>query len=173
MAEEIEAIIGAVGGGRDLATPPLDLWDPPLSGDIDIRIAADGRWYHEGRPFEREAIVRLFSQILRRERDGAYYLVTPQEKWRIQVELHPLLVVDLQPADESCSLPVTLILNTGRAVQLNDLAELDTEPRASGAAVVQLEHGLTALFSRAAWYRLVELAGRNPELLARLDQGAS
>ena len=69
---------------RNFDEPPLEQWRPALSGDIDIRIASDGSWYHEGEPIRRESIVRVFASILRREEDGEYYLVTPVEKWRIQ-----------------------------------------------------------------------------------------
>ena len=47
--------------------PPLDLWHPELCGDIDIRITREGVWLHQGVPIAREAIVRLFASILRRE----------------------------------------------------------------------------------------------------------
>ena len=86
LSRQLEAARRAPGG------PPVEQWDPPLSGEIDIRILADGSWLHEGEPIRREALVRLFASILRREDDGAYYLVTPVEKWRITVELHPLVV---------------------------------------------------------------------------------
>ena len=52
--------------------PPVDRWNPPFSGDMDLRIARDGTWYHEGAPFQREALVRLFASILRRDDDGHY-----------------------------------------------------------------------------------------------------
>lgn len=70
--------------------PPVERWNPPLSGDIDLRIARDGTWYHEGTAFQRESLARLFASILRRDEDGQYYLVTPVEKWRIQVDDAPL-----------------------------------------------------------------------------------
>ena len=43
--------------------PPVEQWHPPLSGDIDIRIARDGTWYHEGVAFKRAALVKLFASI--------------------------------------------------------------------------------------------------------------
>jgi uncharacterized protein len=155
MADPLDSIENQVPGGRDLESPPLHLWHPPLSGDIDIRIDREGRWFHEGDPIRREAIVRLFASILRREEDGHYYLVTPVEKWRIQVALHPLIVTDVS-REEGGTLRVTL--NTGRSCRVSEAHPLCLEPRAEGAAVIALEHGLTALFSRNAWYRLVELA---------------
>ena len=142
---------------RNYDEPPLHLWQPPLSGEIDIRIAADGSWYHEGSPITRESLVRPFASILRREDDGQYYLVTPGEKWRIQVELHPLLVTDVEPAgDKTRQLQVTL--NTGKKLTVDRQHPLAREPSLDGVPYIKLPHGLTALFSRAAWYRLVELA---------------
>jgi hypothetical protein len=144
---------------KNLAQPPLHLWNPDLSGDIDIQIKCDGRWIHEGRPFTRPALVKLFASILRRESDGEYYLVTPAEKWRVQVECLPLVISDFEQliADGEPLLRVTL--NTGRTLDVDNehrlyLPDLQNAP---GIPAVELEHGLAALFSRAAWYRLAEL----------------
>ena len=77
--------------------PPVEQWNPELSGDIDIVIRADGSWWHEGRAFERQDLVRLFASILRHESPD-YFVLTPVEKWRIQVEDRPF-VVTLVAAD--------------------------------------------------------------------------
>ena len=100
--------------------------------------------------------MRLFASILRREEDGHYYLVTPAEKWRIQVELHPLLVTDVEVlGDSPRQLQVTL--NTDKKVPVDARHPLALEPSLE-IPYIELEHGLTALFSRTAWYRLVDLA---------------
>ena len=74
--------------------PPLHLWQPERSGEIDIRIDREGRWYHEGTLIERQPLVDLFATILRLETNG-YYLVTPVEKMKILVEEVPFIAVDL------------------------------------------------------------------------------
>jgi hypothetical protein len=165
MDEQLEAIEKQVGK-RNFEAPPLHLWHPPLSGDIPIRIAADGTWYHEGGEIKREAIVHLFAAILRREDDGEYYLVTPGEKWRIEVDLHPLIATDVERSDSGL-LQVTL--NTGRTLTIDKDHPLFLEKSVGGVAVVKLEHGLSALFSRAAWYRLVAMAedhGEGPTVVS-------
>ncbi|MBL6904615.1 MAG: DUF1285 domain-containing protein, partial [Pseudomonadales bacterium] len=65
---------------------PVHLWDPPFCGDMDMVIARDGTWIHEGQPIRRPAMVKLFASVLKLEDDGDYYLVTPVEKVRIQVQ---------------------------------------------------------------------------------------
>lgn len=154
MVDALDDIEQQLGGKRNFDSPPLHLWHPELSGDIPIVISADGTWYHDGDPIVRESLVQLFASILRREEDGEYYLVTPVEKWRLQVELHPLLVTDVSSVDGQ----LELTLNTGKQVAVGDEHPLFLEPRRDNVAGVQLWHGLSALFSRSAWYRLVELA---------------
>ena len=60
--------------------PPVELWNPPLSGDMDLRIARDGVWSHEDEPIQRGALVRLFASILRYDPDGHYYLL---RRWKM------------------------------------------------------------------------------------------
>ncbi|MCP4983690.1 MAG: DUF1285 domain-containing protein, partial [Gammaproteobacteria bacterium] len=63
-------------------------WHPGHSGAIDIRIGSDGTWYHEGRAFQRESLIRLFASVLRKQ-DDEYFLLTPAEKLSIRVDDAP------------------------------------------------------------------------------------
>ena len=68
--KNIESAVAAGPSAR-----PVHDWNPPFLGDIDIRIAADGTWYHlSARRSARERLVRLFASILRREEDVASVL---------------------------------------------------------------------------------------------------
>jgi len=158
MKAPIESLEAQVKTRRDYDSPPLHLWHPPLSGDIAIRIDARGDWYHEGDTIERQSLVRLFASILRREEDGEYYLVTPGEKWRIEVELHALLVTDIDVVEEGSQPVLLATLNTDKQVRVSEQHPLFLDPAAGDVAALQLSHGLTALCTRSAWYRLVELA---------------
>lgn len=167
MTDSIDTIAAQVEAARNLDTPPLHLWDPPLSGDIDIEIDREGHWYHEGGRIERLSLVRLFASILRREADGHYYLVTPVEKWRIRVPFYPLLVVDvIERRDNNGEVCLDAVLNTGRIVPIEDANALFLDAAADNVAALRLPHGLTALFSRAAWYRLVESAEQDGDVLS-------
>ncbi|MFK8048829.1 MAG: DUF1285 domain-containing protein [Halioglobus sp.] len=157
MNDQLDSIKKKVG--RNFESPPLHLWNPPLSGDIDIRIDKAGRWIHEGVEIKRDAIVRLFASILRREDDLEYYLVTPGEKWRIQVDALPLIVVDVDRQELGTSETVIEVtLNTRKKLHLGAHHRLYLEEAHDHIAAVQLNHGLTALFARSAWYRLVEMS---------------
>jgi hypothetical protein len=138
--------------------PPLQRWQPALSGQMDLRIDVRGDWYHEGGLIRRPALVNLFATILRREDDGHYYLVTPQEKWRIEVEDAPLLAVAMEAAGEGAQRQILFSLNTGWHVPLDAAHPLRVISRADGEPrpYLSLEHGLSARLTRALFYELVE-----------------
>ena len=99
MAKEGQSSLDAITGalrraGRGL--PPVELWDPPFCGDIDLRIAADGTWFYLKTPIGRLALVKLFASVLKRE-DDKYFLVTPVEKCGIRVDDAPFLAVEIAP----------------------------------------------------------------------------
>ena len=137
---------------------PLDAWNPEYCGDVDMAIAADGTWFHEGVPIKRAELWQLFAGILRKEADGEFYLVTPVEKCRVDVALHPLIITDFSMLAGNEGPQLTATLNAGGSFPVSADHPLKPESRAGGAAYIQLPHGLTALCSRPAWYRLVDMA---------------
>ena len=145
---------------------PLEQWQPDYCGEIDMAISIDGTWYHESVAIKRAELWQLFSGILRREADGEYYLVTPVEKCRVEVALHPLIITDMQ-WDESGETPQLLaVLNAGGTFPVGPEFPLKLEEKAGGAAYIELPHGLSALCSRAAWYRLVDLADNDHSIVS-------
>lgn len=134
-------------------------WQPSECGDIDIRIARDGTWYHEGRPFRREALVKLFASVLRREADGEYYLLTPAEKMRIRVEDAPFVAVQLEQLDETQpSLLFTTNLGEQVVADAAHPIRVEFDP-ASGEPrpYIHFRDNLDALISRSVYLALVEL----------------
>lgn len=128
---------------------PVALWDPPLSGSIDIRIDREGGWHHEGEPILREGLVRLFASVLRREADGSYVLVTPVEKYVIEVVDVPFLAVDLRAAADP---PVLVfVTNLGEEVPLDSEHPLRIDDADKGAFMpyVTVRPGLEARLTRA------------------------
>ncbi|MEZ5573156.1 MAG: DUF1285 domain-containing protein [Halioglobus sp.] len=159
MKEQLDSLEAQLGSGiRDYQRPPLHLWQPPLSGELPIRISEQGIWYHDGGKIERQKLINLFASILRREEDGSFYLVTPVEKWRIQVEGHPLRIVDFDEQNVAGEIVLEATLNTGLRFTVNQIHPLFLDPEVGNIAAIRLPHGLTALCTRAVWYRLVERA---------------
>lgn len=156
--EHIASQIDAPSDGAP-GLPPLEQWHPELSGDIDIRIARDGQWLYKGEPLAREAIVRLFSTILRREADGEYYLVTPVEKWRITVDDAPLLAHSLEVSGEGEAQTLSLTTNVGETLKIGDDHPLAVGAYPSGdepRPVIGVRHGLEARVVTSAFYDLAD-----------------
>lgn len=145
---------------RRAGLPPVEKWNPPLSGDLDLVIRRDGTWLHEGTPILRKELVRLFSTILKREGDE-YFLVTPVEKWRIQVEdapLHAVLLretqVNGQPALEFETLTGDVVIADREHPIRVAVDKASGEP----SPYIHVRAHLEALIARNVFYELVDRA---------------
>jgi hypothetical protein len=135
--------------------PPVDRWNPPHCGHSGMRIDREGRWWHDGRRIERDALVRLFASVLRRERDGRHVLVTPAEKLDIDVELAALRVTAMSFEGEGRARRIGFQINNGGALILgadHGLRFFD------GLPLVAVRGGVEASLERPVWYELAELA---------------
>tara|TARA_R110001599_G_scaffold347685_1_gene574221 strand:+ start:415 stop:975 length:561 start_codon:yes stop_codon:yes gene_type:complete len=152
-----ESLLSAIGEFNGPA--PVHLWDPPYCGKIDIRIARDGRWYHDGSLIRRPALVQLFASVLRREPDGSFSLVTPAERVSIEVEDCPFVATLLDVQGEGDARRLKFTLNTGETVTADaehaiEVGEEGTEPHPT----LHVRNGLEALISRNVFYQMVALA---------------
>lgn len=136
--------------------PPVERWSPALSGDLDMRIARDGRWFYLGSEITRAPLVKLFSTILKRE-DDDYFLVTPVEKWRIQVDDLPFVALSVERVDDA----LVFTTNVGSTVVANAEHPLTVETDARTGEPhprLRVRRNLDALVHRNAFYQLVEWA---------------
>lgn len=139
---------------------PVEKWDPPFCGDIDITIKRDGQWLYMGSPIGRHTLVKLFASVLRKQAHD-YYLVTPAEKVRIKVEDAPFVVTLM--SNESTELGQAIVFqdNLGHQFTLDDEHYLwvETDPdSAEPAPYVMVRDNMPALIHRNVFYQLVEQA---------------
>ncbi|GAB1259898.1 DUF1285 domain-containing protein [Aurantivibrio plasticivorans] len=151
--------------------PPVDSWNPELSGDLDMRIDRSGEWFYQGDPIGRYALKKLFAGILKREGDD-YFLVTPVEKWRIEVEDAPLVVTKCEfshaTVDGSAQSQPIIMLTTNMDdqfivdkehplwVEERNSQRASAEPDLAPYATVR--RNIPALINRNVYYELVEQA---------------
>jgi hypothetical protein len=154
----LRSIEGAISAAP--AGPPLERWNPPFLGDIDMRIAADGTWYYMSSPIRRERLVRLFSSILRREEDGRICLVTPVEKFAICVDDAPFLAVEMSVAGQGREQIISFRTSVDDDVRVDRDHPMRFAKASSDGEVrpyVTVRAGLEALIVRAVFYDLVDL----------------
>jgi len=135
--------------------PPLDRWQPQVSGDSHMRIAADGRWYHEGSKITRPAMVRAFASLLLKDGDGQHWLVTPTQKLSIEVEDAPFIAVDVKQDGDA----LAFRLNTDDLVIAGPDHPLHAEGDPDTPAIyLDVRHGTKARLNRSTWAQLAEIA---------------
>ena len=138
--------------------PPVEQWNPPFCGDIDMRIATDGTWFYQKTPIGRPALVRLFASVLKREGDK-YFLVTPVEKVGLIVEDVPFLAVELKVEHDARGQVLAFRTNVDDWVEVGPDHALRFEPEATGGLkpYLHVRRDLWAKVTRALFYDLVAL----------------
>lgn len=135
--------------------PPVSAWNPVEEGESQMRIAADGRWYHDGGEITRPAMIRAFASLLMRDAQDQHWLVVPYQKLRIAVEDAAFIATDVSARDDA----LAFRLNTDDIV----VAGPDNRLRAAGdpkvpAIYLDVRNGCEARLDRSTYLQLAELA---------------
>lgn len=147
--------------GKGKALPPVERWDPPYCGELDLVIRRDGVWFHEGTPIGRARLVRLFSTVIRREGDK-YYLITPVEKLGIKVEDAPFVAVLMREEKARDRRRLVFTTNVGDETVAGPEHALvfrasPAEAKSGKAPYIHVRSELGALVARPVFYDLVAL----------------
>lgn len=148
------------GGRRGGPRVPIEC------GDLPFLIRRDGTWLYRGSPIERKELVCLFASVLRRDADGAWWLQTPAERGRIEVEDAPFVAVELDWGGDGRRQTLSFRTNTDQVVTAgsdhpirmsHDVLTCEPTPyillrKGDGG------HGIEARVNRAVYYELVALA---------------
>jgi uncharacterized protein len=153
----LEAITAALPREKG-KLPPIERWNPPFCGDIDMKIAADGTWFYQKTPIGRPALVKLFASVLKREGDK-YFLVTPVEKVGLTVVDAPFLAVELKvEQDERQVLKFRTNVDDWVEAGPGHALRFEPEPDTGGLKpYLHVRRDLWAKVTRALFYDLVEL----------------
>ena len=164
----------AARAAKTRGLPPLEKWNPPFCGDLDMHIKRDGTWFYEGTPIGRPELVKLFSTILWREGDK-YFLVTPVEKVGITVEDAPFVAVDFEAEGKGDAQKLSFSSNVGDTAVAgpSNPIRVERDPETGEPApYVLIRRNLEALIDRKSFYRLVELGVHHEGWFGLWSQGA-
>ncbi|RZV31501.1 MAG: DUF1285 domain-containing protein [Sphingomonadaceae bacterium] len=150
--------------------PPVEQWAPERIGDSGMRIAADGKWFHDGTPISRPAMVRAFSGLLIRDADGAHWLLTPFEKLSIEVEDAGFIAIDIAEREGT----LAFRLNTDELVVAGPEHRLAARGEAETPALyLGVRHGVEARLNRSTYEQLAEHALAHGDNWTVTSQGES
>ena len=165
---DIAQYLKGVQQSHQRVIPPLAQWHPKHCGKMDLKIKANGEWWHEGQLIKRAALLDLFSKVLWKENEK-FYLKTPVEQIEIEVEDEPLLInqADQVEIDGKTYLQLTttnqdvVIVDTEHPIFMREYAG-ELRP------YVHVRFGMNALIQRQSFYHMI-----NYGILSENAQGAA
>ena len=140
--------------------------EPVVCGDLDMRIGRDGTWFYHGSPIGRKRLVKLFASVLTRDADGLYWLVTPVEKGRVEVDDAPFVAVALTATGEGEAQTLTFRTNLDDAVRADaehPIRVVENPETGEPSPYLRVRGRLEALIARPVFYELVERAVERQE----------
>ena len=140
--------------------PPVEKWNPPFCGDIDMHILRNGKWTYMGSEIKRPAMIKLFSNIIRLDDDGHYYLVTPVEKVRIKVDDVPFVAVSMNKIEDEGVSYLSFTTNVQDEIILSkeNPIEIVINDNEEPSPYITIRKNLKALISRSVYYDLINMA---------------
>lgn len=152
--EKISSQLSSLTNGQGTNIPPVELWDPPYCGEIDIVIKNNGEWFYNGSIIKRLPLVKLFASVLKKEQTD-YFLVTPVEKVKITVEQAPFVLTQWEWQDPEQTIMIVstnvddeFILDKSHPLSFDDKGDL----------MVTVRRNLQAKVHRNVFYQWVEIA---------------
>ena len=143
--------------GHKKSIPPLDQLHPKHCGRMDLKVLANGEWWHEGQLIKRQRLIELFSSVLWKEA-GKFYLKTPVEQIEIDVEDEPLLITQVDQVEHDGKLYLQLTSSTQDEVIVDaEHAIFMREFQGQLRPYVHVRFGINALIQRSAFFHLVEM----------------
>jgi hypothetical protein len=130
-------------------------------GDLPFLIRRDGTWLYRGSPINRKELVCLFAGVLKREADGSFWLETPAERGRIEVEDAPFIAVELDWTGDGRRQTLSFRTNVDQVVTAgpdhpirvaHDVLTCEPTP------YILIRPGIEARINRAVYYELVALS---------------
>ena len=132
-----------------------------IFADIGMHIDKNGIWHYRGSPINRLKLIKLFASILRRDKAGSYWLVTPTEIAPVEVVDAPLTIVGFQVKGTHHDQTIKFVTNVGTSATADKNHPLRIDINAETgepSPYVILDHSIEARVNRPTYYDLVKLA---------------
>lgn len=158
QGDALSRLSAALGDVGQRGKPPVERWNPPFCGDIDMQIDPDGGWRYMGTPIGRPALVKLFASVLRRDSDR-YVLVTPVERVGITVADVPFMAVEMAVEGEGEARSLAFRTNVDDLVEIGPDHPLRFDEDEAGGVkpYLRVRGDLWARVTRALTFDLVDL----------------
>lgn len=161
QASRIHGLGKLIAQANKAGQAPVEKWDPPYCGDIGLQIDGRGGWHYQNSPISRLALVQVFARVLRCEKNGKHYLVTPVEKVDVAVVDAPFLAEEMQIDDTGAGQVLTFRTNVDDVVAAgpeHPILFREEEKTGGLKPYVRIRGRLYARLTQALYIELAELA---------------
>ena len=127
----------------------------------EIRIDAEGRWFHNGEPFKNKKIISFFNKSIDKTKDGTYILSYSGYVYPVIVEDAPLFVTGFRLVKNGEGECILIALNSGETEKL----DLNTLHYKNNALYCLVKGGnILAKFKRSPSYELLQNIKDNDDI---------
>lgn len=143
--------------------------------DYGIKILKNGDWLHMGRAITRHNLVKLFASVLKKDEKGDYWLITPAERGRIEVEDVPFIAVEMMTEGAGQAQNIHFRTNLDVIIPLDaahPLRVVHHPVTGEPAPYILVKDNLEARLTRATYYALADLAVQKDNMMGVWSHGS-
>ena len=121
-----------------------------------IKIKSNGEWLYQNTLIKKKALIKLFSSVLVADGKGNFYLETPAEKGKIEVEDSPFIIISFDIKSLNKNQEIIFKTNIGEEIILGKKNPLFYRKyKKSFVPYIVIKKNINAKILRSVYYQLV------------------
>ena len=121
-----------------------------------IKIKSNGEWLYQNTIIKKKALIKLFSSVLVADGKGNFYLETPAEKGKIQVEDSPFIIISFDIKSLNKNQEIIFKTNIGEEIVLSKKNFLFYKKyKQSFIPYIVIRKNINAKILRSVYYQLI------------------
>ena len=121
-----------------------------------IKIKSNGEWLYQNNLIKKKALIKLFSSVLVADKKGNFYLETPAEKGKIEVEDSPFVITTFVIKDLNKNQEIIFKTNIGEKIILSKKNPLFYKKyKKSFIPYINIRKNINAKILRSVYYQLI------------------
>ena len=121
-----------------------------------IKIKSNGEWLYKNNLIQKKALIKLFSSVLVADEKGNFYLETPAEKGKIEVEDSPFIIISFDIKSLNKNQEIIFKTNIGEEIVLSKKNFLFYKKyKQSFIPYIVIRKNINAKILRSVYYQLI------------------
>ena len=121
-----------------------------------IKIKSNGEWLYQNSLIKKEALIKLFASVLISDGKGNFYLETPAEKGKIEVEDTPFVIINFGIKGLNKNQEIIFKTNIGEEIILSKKNPLFyKKSKKNFIPYINIRKNINAKILRTVYYQLI------------------